>query len=88
MPLNGFGFHKQAAPVTSPQLADAMRDWYRHAIDVFGPERCMFESNFPVDKVSASYAVLWNSFKRIVAAFSAAEKAAMFHDTATRVYRL
>jgi predicted TIM-barrel fold metal-dependent hydrolase len=48
----------------------------------------MFESNFPVDKVSASYAVLWNSFKRIAAGFSAADKAALFHDTAARVYSL
>jgi L-fuconolactonase len=88
MPLNGFGFHKQATSVTSAQLAEATRDWYRHAIDVFGPERCMFESNFPVDKVSCSYTVLWNSFKRIAEGFSAADKAAMFHDTAARVYRL
>jgi predicted TIM-barrel fold metal-dependent hydrolase len=88
MPLNGFGFHKRDVPATSAELADATREWYLHAIDSFGPARCMFESNFPVDRVSASYAVLWNSFKRIAAAFSEAEKSALFHDTATRVYRL
>ena len=88
MPLNGFGLHKRAAPVTSSELADLTREWYLHTIDVFGPARCMFESNFPVDKVSCSYRVLWNSFKRIAAAFSPAEKAAMFSGTATRVYRL
>jgi predicted TIM-barrel fold metal-dependent hydrolase len=88
MPLNGFGLHKRAAPVTSSELSDLTREWYLHAIDVFGPARCMFESNFPVDKVSCSYRVLWNSFKRIAAAFSSAEKAAMFSGTATRVYRL
>jgi L-fuconolactonase len=88
MPLNGFGFHKRSAPPTSVELAEATRDWYRHAIDCFGVERCMFESNFPVDRVSASYRVLWNSFKRIAAGFSASEKAALFHDTAVRVYGL
>lgn len=88
MPLNGFGLHKRAAPVTSSELSDLTREWYLHTIDVFGPARCMFESNFPVDKVSCSYRVLWNSFKRIAAPFSSAEKAAMFSGTATRVYRL
>jgi predicted TIM-barrel fold metal-dependent hydrolase len=88
MPLNGFGLHKRAEPVASIELADLTREWYLRAIDVFGPARCMFESNFPVDKVSCSYRVLWNSFKRIAATFSPAEKAAMFSGTATRVYRL
>ncbi|HEU5194917.1 MAG TPA: amidohydrolase family protein [Methylomirabilota bacterium] len=88
MPLNGFGFHKRAAPPDSAELAAATRDWYLHAIDCFGPARCMFESNFPVDKVSASYRVLWNSFKRITASFSKDDKAALFHDTAARVYRV
>jgi len=88
MPLNGFGFHKRDTPATSEELASATRGFYLHAIDVFGPGRCMFESNFPVDKVSASYAVLWNSFKRTVSGFSAADQAALFHDTAARVYRL
>ena len=64
----------------------ATRDYYLHMIECFGVERCMFESNFPVDKVSCSYRVLWNSFKRLTAGFSAAEKAALFHDTAVRVY--
>ena len=57
-------------------------------IDSFGAERCMFESNFPVDKASASYAVLWNAFKRLAAGASATEKAALFSGTASRVYRL
>jgi predicted TIM-barrel fold metal-dependent hydrolase len=88
MPINGFGFHKAPRPPTSAELVAATGDFYRHAIDVFGPARCMFESNFPVDKVSCSYVVLWNSFKRLCAGFSAADKAALFHDTAARVYRL
>jgi L-fuconolactonase len=88
MPLNGFGFHKRETPPTSAELAEATGDWYRHAIDCFGVDRCMFESNFPVDKVSVSYRTLWNSFKRLAAGFTAAEKASLFHDTAVRVYRL
>jgi predicted TIM-barrel fold metal-dependent hydrolase len=88
MPINGFGWHKREPLPTSQQLADATARYYLHTIERFGPERCMFESNFPVDKVSCSYLVLWNSFKRLAAGFSPAEKAALFHNTAARVYRL
>ena len=88
MAVNGFGWHKQPRPPGSEALARATRRYYDHAIDRFGAQRCMFESNFPVDKVSCSYAVLWNSFKRIAEHCSASEKAALFHDTAARVYRL
>ena len=88
MPINGFGFHRGERPATSDELVAATRDYYLHAIDAFGPGRCMFESNFPVDRASCSYRVLWNSFKRIAAGFSAADRAALFHDTAARVYRL
>ncbi len=88
MPINGFDFHKAARPATSAELVEATAPYYLHMIEHFGPERAMFESNFPVDKVSCSYAVLWNSFKRMVADFSPAEKAALFHDTAARVYKL
>ncbi|HUG37591.1 MAG TPA: amidohydrolase family protein [Candidatus Limnocylindrales bacterium] len=88
MPLNGFDFHRRERPATSAELCEATRDFHLHAIDCFGPGRAMFESNFPVDKASCSYAVLWNSFKRLTAAFSAADKAALFHDTAARAYRV
>ena len=88
MPLNGFGFHKRAEPIGSVELTEATRDWHLHAIDCFGVERCMFESNFPVDKVSVSYRVLWNSFKRLTAKFSERDRSALFHDTAARVYRV
>ncbi|MCX7063699.1 MAG: amidohydrolase family protein [Proteobacteria bacterium] len=88
MPINGFGFHKRERPATSAELVAATGDYYRHAIDCFGPQRCMFESNFPVDKASCSYRTLWNSFKKIAAGASASEKAALFHNTAARVYRL
>ena len=84
----GFGWHERAVPPTSLELADATRRHYETAIELFGPDRAMFESNFPVDKVSCSYGVLWNSFKRITAAYSPADKAKLFHDTAVRAYRL
>ena len=88
MAINGFGFHKNDRPATSEELVAATRDYYAHMIDCFGPDRCMFESNFPVDKVSCSYRVLWNSFKRLAQGFSASDKAALFHDTAVRVYNV
>ena len=84
----GFGWHEQVKPPTSRQLADATRPYYEAAIELFGPDRCMFESNFPVDKVSCSYNVLWNSFKRVTANYSASEKAKLHHDTAVRIYKL
>ena len=88
MKVNGFGWHKQDRPPGSAELAAATRVYYDHCIERFGPERCLFESNFPVDKVTCSYNVLWNTFKRIAAGCSPAEKALLFHDTAARVYRI
>ena len=66
----------------------AQRRYYLHTIDVFGPERCMFESNFPVDRLSLSYLVLWNAFKKMTYDFSDDERDAMFFGTAARVYRI
>jgi predicted TIM-barrel fold metal-dependent hydrolase len=86
--MSGFGWHKRAAPPGSVELAEAMAPYYEACIECFGVERCMFESDFPVDRASCSYTVLWNAFKRLTRGYSAAERAALFHDTATRVYRL
>lgn len=86
MPIFGLGFHKQEGDTTSAQLADAWGDDIRWCIEQLGVDRCMFESNFPVDRASCSYRVLWNAFKRIAAGASATEKTALFHDTASRVY--
>ena len=88
MHVNGFGFETKAEPPSSAALADATRPYFEHTVARFGPSRAMFESNFPVDKLSCSYGVLWNAFKLLAKDFSAGEKAAMFHDTAARVYRL
>ncbi len=85
---NGFNWHHQPKPPTSEELMQATRRYYEYTIEVFGVDRCMFESNFPVDMVTCGYNVLWNSFKRLTAGYSAGEKAWLFHDTAARVYRL
>lgn len=88
MPDNGFGWDTADRPPTSDELVEAQRRYYLHTIECFGPERCMFESNFPVDRFSVSYRVLWNAFKKMVADFSPDERAAMLSGTARRVYRL
>jgi predicted TIM-barrel fold metal-dependent hydrolase len=88
MPVFGMNWHRRPDATTSEDLAAAWGDDIRWCIDQFGVDRCMFESNFPVDKASCSYAVLWNAFKRIVIDASPSEKAALFHDTAMRTYRL
>ena len=88
MPPNGFGWHRDEKPPSSDEVVRMQRDYYLHTIDSFGPDRCMFESNFPVDKLSLSYHVYWNAMKKIAAEFSESEKDAMFYGTATRVYRL
>lgn len=88
MPINGYGWHKQPFPPSSEAFVAAQGDYYRVAIDLFGPERSMFESNFPVDKVSLPYRTLWNAFKRLAAPFGEAEKDAMFQGAASRFYRL
>ncbi len=88
MPVNGWGWHKRATPATSDELVAAHRGYYLHSIDCFGPSRCMLESNFPVDRQSISYPVLWNALKKIVSDFSEDEKEMMFKGTAARVYSL
>ena len=88
MRVNGYDFHARDDPPTSEQVADAYRPWTDVCLDAFGAERCMFESNFPVDKGSLSYAVYWNAMKRLAAGMSAEEKTALFSGTARRVYRL
>ncbi|MGH7154996.1 MAG: amidohydrolase family protein [Acetobacteraceae bacterium] len=88
MRINGFGFDTQPDPPSSEQLAAAWKPYIDTCIAAFGASRCMFESNFPVDKGSYSYAVGWNAFKRLATGASAAEKADLFRATATRFYRL
>jgi predicted TIM-barrel fold metal-dependent hydrolase len=88
MPDNGFGWFGRAKPPTSDEFVEAQAPYYHHMIECFGPDRCMFESNFPVDRLSISYPVLWNGLKKIAGGFGDDEKDAMFRGTASRVYRL
>jgi predicted TIM-barrel fold metal-dependent hydrolase len=88
MPDNGFGWHTAERPPSSDEFVAQQRRYYDHAIECFGPERCMFESNFPIDRFSLSYRVLWNGLKKIAAPFSPSERDAMLFANAARVYRL
>ena len=86
--LNGFAWHTRPSPPTSDELAEAARPYFEQIIEKFGADRAMFESNFPVEKISSSYRVLWNAFKKVARGYSPSEKSMLFHDTASRVYRL
>ena len=88
MPNMGLGLHRRPAPASSEELAALWRPYIEPCIELFGPDRCMFESNFPPDKHGASYAVLWNAFKRLTAGHTPSEKRALFAATAARIYRL
>ena len=88
MATTGFEWHKKDIPPNSIELAEATAPYFDFCIERFGTKRCMFESNFPVDKVSCSYNVLWNSFKRITLSFSEEEKRDLFHDVAAQTYGL
>ncbi|MGZ4675241.1 MAG: amidohydrolase family protein [Acidimicrobiia bacterium] len=88
MPDNGFGWNTREQPASSDEVVAAQARYYRHTIECFGPDRCMFESNFPMDRFSMSYRVFWNAAKKMVADLSPGERDALFAGTATRVYDL
>jgi L-fuconolactonase len=88
MPFGGFDSFMADPMATAEALAVQWRPWIETCITAFGADRCMFESNFPVDRGTCDYATLWNAFKLIAADASAAEKTALFSGTAARVYRL
>jgi predicted TIM-barrel fold metal-dependent hydrolase len=88
MRINGLGFEQQPKPPSSEALAAGFRPYFETCIEAFGADRCMFESNFPVDKGAYPYAAYWNACKRLTQGASAADKAALFKDTAARFYRL
>jgi len=88
MRLAAFDYHTAPSPASSEQLAACWRPYIEPCIERFGARRCMFESNFPVDKMGIGYAALWNAFKRIAATASLDEKAALLSGTARRVYSL
>jgi L-fuconolactonase len=86
MPRIGFGFDRLEAPPSSAELAAAWHPYIDTCLAIFEPRRCMFESNFPVDKGMTGYRVLWNAYKRMVAGLTSTERQAIFHDTAARFY--
>ena len=87
-PVFGFDFCLRPTPPSSQELADAWRPVVEPVIELFGPQRCMFETNFPVDRAAAGYGVVWNAFKRLASGSSKADQSLLFHDTAARVYRV
>lgn len=88
MKVNGFGWHQREQPPGSDELVERTGRYYEHCIDTFGVDRCMFESNFPVDRESCSYPILWNAFKKIAMNRSDEEKDWLFRRTAETVYRI
>jgi L-fuconolactonase len=88
MSIRGVAFHEQVLPPSSGELMAAWRPVMETCIETFGANRCIFESNFPVDKGMCSYVSCWNAYKRIAAGCSPAEKADLFHGAAARFYRL
>ena len=84
----GFGFNEQAEPPSSEMVAAAFRPYVETCIEAFGASRCMFESNFPVDKISYSYPVFWNACKLMAKGASSTEKADLFAGSASRFYRV
>ena len=88
MVLNGYQFENQQLPPSSNELANEWKPFFETTIDAFGSERCMFESNFPVDKASVSYQVLWNAYKKLTRQLTEEEKNDLFYQTATTVYKL
>ena len=88
MRIGVFDHHLGSQPPSSVQIAQAWAPWIHATLEWFGADRCLFESNFPVDKITCSYAVLWNAFKRMASGASETEKTALFSATASRIYRL
>jgi len=88
MRLAAYDYGLREVPPSSQDLADLWRPWIETCIELFGPERCLFESNFPVEKMGIGWVAIWNAFKRLCAGASRDEKRALFAGTARRVYRL
>jgi len=88
MPFGGSPLHMREPPASVAELVEAWRPAVETCVELFGPSRCMFESNFPVDSATCSYVRLWNAFKRISAGWAAEDRSALFSGTARRAYRL
>ena len=90
MVANGYKLERRTVPIGSIELCSMVLPYYRHVIQSFSPQRCMFESNFPVDKECVSHRVLYNTFKRVANELNLTPKDKMdiFHDVAVRTYRI
>ncbi|WP_111638856.1 amidohydrolase family protein [Marinomonas shanghaiensis] len=88
MPIMGFEFHSKSRPPSSVELAKCIAPYINACIELFGHDRCMFESNFPVDKGSYSYGVLWNAFCRVAELWNVQARDQVFHATASRLYQI
>lgn len=88
MPITGLWLHEKTTPPSSIELANLLRPYVETCIETFGPNRCMFESNFPVDKQAYGYSTLWNAFKMLTSSLSFEERTSMFSRNAARVYKL
>jgi len=88
MTMSGLGWHKREKPPGSSELATAMQPYFQVCAEYFGAKRCMFESNFPMERASCSYGILWNAFKRLAKDCSTTERSDLCHDVAARIYRL
>ena len=85
---SGYDWHERAVKPSSVELANILRPYFEHCIEQFGVGRCLFESNFPPEKLANNYVNLWNAFKRMTENYTVDERVALFHDTAARVYRI
>jgi predicted TIM-barrel fold metal-dependent hydrolase len=85
---SGYDWHERTVKPSSLELAAILQPYFEHCIEEFGVDRCLFESNFPVEKLANTYVNLWNAFKRLTERYTPGERAALFHDTAARVYRI
>ena len=83
---SGYDWHERAVNPSSLELAQILQPYFEHCIEQFGIHRCLFESNFPPEKLANTYVNLWNAFKRMTEKYTAGERAALFHNTAARVY--
>ena len=88
MPYLGFGLEKLEVPAPSARLAEVWGPYFRFCIDTFGAARCMFESNFPPDRESVDFPIVWNAFKRVASAYSADERHELLFGAAARFYRM
>ena len=84
----GFAFEQRATPPTAEDLAQVWRPYIETCIELFGPQRCMFESNFPPDSAAGSYRTVWNALKLTASGCSAQDKRDLFSGTAQRTYRI